>query len=134
MPDQGNQSGFNIIELMIAIVILVVAIISLQAVLISHHVTSRINKETNSALNEARRQMELVKAQAFHDLVDGVTTFDVTHGAKTLNRIDANTAVGSITIATEEEGRIKRIIVTTAWRSAKKRDRTVSLSTFKSEH
>jgi len=119
---------------MIAVALMVVGILALLAAIVSHQVMGRINQETNIALNEARRQMETVKSQPFQSLNDGVTTFDVTHGEHTLNRINADEPVGTVTVETVEENTVKRITVSVAWRSANGKERTVRLATFVSEH
>lgn len=129
-----KRSGFSLIELTIAIALMVVAILALQAALVSHQVMGRINQETNIALNEVRAQMETVKSQPFQSLSDGVTTFDVTHGEHTLNRINAQDPVGTVTVETEVADTVKRVTVAVAWRSANGKERTVRLATFISEH
>jgi len=123
------------VELMMAITIMVVAFLSLQAAIVSHSVMGRINLETNIALNEARAQIEIEKSQLFKDLQDGARTFDVVHGDHELNRIDANVPVGNVEVETVE-GDIptKLIRVTVTWRSANKRDRPIRLTTLVTEH
>jgi len=137
-----SQKGFGLVEIMVALVVLVLAVLALQSSIISSQVLNRMNFETNMALAEATRRIETAKSTAYANLAAGTTNFDVPTSpyipnasavVHTLNPIQTGGRVGSVFIGAEQPDKIKNITVAVTWRAANGKAKTVRLSALVTE-
>ncbi len=107
--DLGGCGGFTLIEVMVAIAVLVIGLLSLISVTVSVIQGNDISKQVTTAMTLAQDQMEVLKRKSFTDgdLVQG------THS-------DPGNPVSSIytrtwTVTDDASAEMKTVQVTIAW-------------------
>ena len=132
----GNEmaKGFTLLELVICMTVLAVAVIGLLTSVVESAYLQKANQETVLALNQARARLEQVKETPYSEVLPGNSTFDCVQGSMSLNRINADVPVGTLTIGAEDASGVKQVTVAVVWKSARGRAKTVRLGTYLTKH
>jgi len=130
--NKGNNKGFTLIELMIALVVLVVAAAGALQAIYAANILSIEAKETTIAMNDARAVLDRIKITPLASLPDSATV-DARTVWTDLNSFVSNSLSNEQIQVTGDTGtQLKQVTVTVSWQGPRNKQKSVQLVTLKS--
>jgi prepilin-type N-terminal cleavage/methylation domain-containing protein len=133
---RGARGGFTLAEVMISVAVLVVAVLGTFATQLSSSNVMRTSRETNAAMMDLRSAMDFLLVADFDDLAAAGTDF--ADGAQIAAFTDLHLANEAITVDYPNfaGGAVPdplQVVVTVTWTDFGGRDRSLSLSSMRTE-
>jgi type II secretion system protein I len=120
-----KKRGFTLLEVLVAVAVLALMIVSTSALLQRIQVNSRETRDKDLALRIARDQLEKLRADGY-----AVLPANSSFSHTLLTSLDSSTA--AITV-TEHNAETKQLVTTVSWRGSDGALRSVALTTLITE-